>query len=211
MTTYDDAVLSATAAASSCMSDFLARLGVEPTPGRRRHLWSRLRKRGVDLTHWDRSPHRWYTTEQLAAAVAAATSYAGVLRQLGLPQAGGSQAYLARRIRKEGHDTAHFTGQAHMRGRVGSRRLTAEDLLVVRPPGSPRVVAAKLRRAMLESGVPQLCASCGLGPWWQDQALTLIVDHVSGDWLDNRLANLRFLCPNCHAQTATWCRRKKGP
>ncbi|MGW0966683.1 hypothetical protein [Streptomyces sp. NPDC002516] len=33
---------------------------------------------------------------------------------------------------------------------------------------------------------------------------------VHGDWLDNRVENLRYLCPNCHALTSTWCRRKAG-
>ena len=192
------------------MSDLLQRLGVEPTPGRRRHLWQRLRSVGVDLTHWDDSPRRWYSRERLAAAVAASTSYAGVLRQLGIPQAGGSQAYLARRIRSDGLDTGHFLGQAHMRGTVGSRRARPEEVLVLRPPGSARIKTQILRRVLREAGVGHRCGACGLEPLWQGQPLTLVIDHVNGDWLDNRLPNLRFLCPNCHAQTATWC-RKKGP
>lgn len=207
--TYTDDELLLAAAASSCMTDFLDRLGVAVTPGRRRHLRLRLAQAGADLRHWDHSPRRWYSTEQLAEAVATSASFAGVLRHLGVPQAGGSQAYLARRIRKEGLDISHFTGQAHMAGKKG-RRARPEDVLVVNPPGSNRVKTSTLRRIMIEAGVPQRCSCCGLGPQWQGKPLTLVIDHLNGDWLDNREANLRFLCPNCHAQTATWC-RKKGP
>lgn len=38
--------------------------------------------------------------------------------------------------------------------------------------------------------------------------MTLEVDHISGDFTDNRPQNLRFLCPNCHATTPTYCRKK---
>ena len=207
---HSDEELRHAAALASCMAELLQRLGGEVTPGRRRHLWHRLRKAGVNLSHWDRSPRRWYSRELLAEAVAASTSFAGVLRHLGIPQAGGSQAYLARRIRSDGLDTSHFLGQAHMRGTVSSRRLSPAEVLGLRPPGSSRIKTPTLRRVMQEAGVVHVCAACGLAPLWQDAPLTLVIDHVNGDWLDNRLPNLRFLCPNCHAQTATWC-RKKGP
>src|SRR3954451_3355189 len=138
-------------------------------------------------------------------------SYAGVLRILGIPLAGGSHAYLARRIRAAGFDTSHFLGQAHLRGKRGveARGLPPEQRLVVLPAGSRRPAAHRLRAAMVASGVPEECAVCGCDGTWLGEALRLVVDHISGDWLDNRLDNVRFLCPNCHAQTSTWCRRRK--
>jgi hypothetical protein len=208
--TYSTDDLAEAAAASWCMTDMLQRLGVPPTPGRRSYLRSRLKRLGIPLEHWQHSPRTPYPSQALEEAVRTSTSYAGVLRTLGIPVAGGSQACLARRIRREGIDTTHFLGQAHLRGKAGRRKPPGE-ILVVLPKGAARVKTPLLRRAMHEAGVPHVCAECGAPPFWRGRPLTLVVDHVDGNWLDNRLANLRYLCPNCHAQTATWCRRKRGP
>ncbi len=34
--------------------------------------------------------------------------------------------------------------------------------------------------------------------------IPLELDHINGRRDDNRLDNLRILCPNCHAQTETY-------
>ena len=57
-------------------------------------------------------------------------------------------------------------------------------------------------------GVQHICTMCGLGPEWNEKPLTLELDHIDGDRLNNELSNLRLLCPNCHAQTETSNRRK---
>ncbi|GAB7048084.1 HNH endonuclease signature motif containing protein [Catenuloplanes indicus] len=48
-----------------------------------------------------------------------------------------------------------------------------------------------------------------MGDRWQGRPLKLHVDHIDGDFLNNTAENLRFLCPNCHSQTATYANRKR--
>jgi hypothetical protein len=149
--------------------------------------------------------HR-YSDDDLARAVAESTSIAGVLRLLGIRQAGGSHFHISKRVRRMGLDASHFTGQGHNRGKR-LERLAPEKILVLRPTDAPRARANLLRRALLESGVPGLCAACGAAAIWMDRPLTLHVDHIDGDVSNCLASNLRFLCPNCHSQTSTYCRQ----
>jgi hypothetical protein len=110
-----------------------------------------------------------------------------------VPVTGGQHAHLARRIRAAGINTSHFLGQAHNKGRQLPGR-PASEVLVRWPSGSDRPKTALLRKAMLRSGVEYRCAVCGCAPEWRGAELVLMIDHVDGDWLNNQLENLRFLC-----------------
>lgn len=48
------------------------------------------------------------------------------------------------------------------------------------------------------------CSECKITSWL-NKNLTMQLDHINGNSSDNRLANLRLLCPNCHSQTNTFC------
>lgn len=137
-------------------------------------------------------------------------SVAGVLRYLGLKQAGGTQAYVGGLMRKFEIDTSHFTGQAHSKGKRSRKRLRPEEILVLLSEGSHRTKGYQLKRALSDLGVEDICSECGVGSMWNGKPLVLHVDHIDGEWLDNRIENLRLLCPNCHSQTDTYCRKTQA-
>ena len=148
-----------------------------------------------------------YTRDVLAPLVAQSTSVSGVVRLLGLREAGGTHTHLSRTIKRFGLDTSHF-------GRFppGARRirLLPDQILLRQASGSRRQKPLLLRRALLESGVPYRCASCDNDGTWLGKSLTLDVDHIDGDYHNNEIGNLRFLCPNCHRQTPNFAGRSHG-
>ncbi|NEE12104.1 HNH endonuclease [Streptomyces sp. SID7499] len=146
------------------------------------------------------------TPEELRVAVTQSASFAEVLRLLGRPDKGWQRAMLRQWIAREHVDTAHFLGQAHNRGKHGMAPARRPEEVLVRHDGNHRTKTSLLRRALSSVGVPEQCVRCGIGPEWLGKPMTLEVDHINGDWSDDRLENLRLLCPNCHAVTSTWCR-----
>ena len=151
--------------------------------------------------------YRKYTFELLLEAVEHSTSVAGVLRYLGLNQAGGTHAHISRTIKSFKIDTSHFVryqnGSAH-------KRFTAAQILIQVPRGSRRTRPRLLRRALDEVGVQRECDGCGIDESWQGRPLVLEIDHIDGDYHNNTIGNLRCLCPNCHAQTENYCGRSAG-
>ncbi|KUJ64963.1 HNH endonuclease [Streptomyces albus subsp. albus] len=147
--------------------------------------------------------------DALRDAVAAATSYADVLRTLGLDVHDANHRRVRRRAAQLALDTSHFKRRSRRAVPSRPRRRIAEQVLRRHPPGSPRVNRERLHRALGEIGVPCRCACCGNTGEWRGESLTLQIDHINGDWLDNRPENLRYLCPNCHAITDTWCGRNR--
>ena len=79
----------------------------------------------------------------------------------------------------------------------------------------PRAFVKKI--ILRENLLPYVCAECQMGPEWNGKKLVLRLDHKNGTRNDDRLENLRFLCPNCDSQTDTFCGRNikvngvKGP
>ena len=146
-----------------------------------------------------------FDDDQIHNAVQQSETLANVLRILGMKMAGGNYRNLQIRIAKLGISTAHFTGKAHQRGKVAPGRKTAEMVLIDRTGTNGRHQSAGiLRRSLLEIGRKYECVGCKDIGTWMGRKLTLEIDHVDGNWLDDRQENLRFLCPNCHSQTPTF-------
>jgi len=151
---------------------------------------------------------RRYTNEMLKTAVESSTTVADVMRKLGIKPAGGSHKHIASRIKKENFSTEHFTGSRHNKGQQAQNRKNWREILSVYPTGRAPL-ARLLRRALIESGRDYRCEKCFNKGFWENQPLTLEVDHIDGNRQNNVKENLRFLCPNCHSQTKLFSGRKK--
>ncbi|MER5931327.1 HNH endonuclease [Streptomyces sp. NPDC002054] len=145
------------------------------------------------------------TAAELRRAVDTSSSFAEALRRLRRPDNHHQRAYLRRWVTDEGISTAHFLGQAHQRGKPSPTAKTPDEVLI-HHDRQRRTSTKTLRRALRAIGVPERCDRCGTPPEWCGRSMTLEIDHVNGDWSDDRRENLRLLCPNCHATTSTWCR-----
>ncbi len=142
-----------------------------------------------------------YTSEFLSPIVASSESFAQVLRVVGVKQTGGNQTYIRKVVARLGLTTSHFKGQAINRGKPSATKKHYTEVLIRREPGSERVKTYVLRRAILESGRPHICAKCLNDGVWLGEQLRLHIHHEDGDSSNNLPANVSFLCPNCHSQT----------
>ncbi|MEV2215373.1 HNH endonuclease signature motif containing protein [Streptomyces sp. NPDC050997] len=190
------------------LSEALRKLGVDPRSSTRRYVFERMKKLGVDVSHFEREGVRW-TRDVLQAAVSASTNMIEVLHHLGLEVVGGHHTHISRRIKAYGIDTSHF--QVPTRRGKPWRPRTPEVFLVEQPVGEARRIPSdRLRWAMTAMGVKERCAMCGAEATWRGRPLPLEIDHINGNWRDNRIENLRLLCPNCHSTTDSYRGRAKG-
>ena len=72
---------------------------------------------------------------------------------------------------------------------------------------SPMRNRSHLKMRLLKAGLLEnRCDVCGVADW-RGESLNIHLDHINGVKNDNRLENLRMLCPNCHSQTPTFSGR----
>ena len=146
-----------------------------------------------------------YSEQELREAVKTSTSIRQVLEKLNIVPAGGNYQTTNRRIKKLNIDTKHFTGQAWNRGKVIGPKRPVEEYL----RENSIIQSYKLKNRLLAEGFKEhKCECCGITEW-NGQPAPIELDHINGNHHDNRLENLRILCPNCHAQTDTYRGKNK--
>lgn len=154
-----------------------------------------------------------YTKEWLEQLCKDSYSYAEVLRKAGRKQGGGAQATLKKKIAEYQIDISHFTGQnwqqnPHLKDHVLSKeKYSLDEIFVKDSPVTQKVLRGYVER---HNVLEYKCQICGNDGHWQNDIISLELDHINGNNTDNRIENLRYLCPNCHALTETYRGRNKA-
>lgn len=146
--------------------------------------------------------------EQLESIILESSSYSEILRKLNIFSQGSNINTLKRRIEYESIDTSHIKkGLNSNKGKKfgPSKNKIPNDILFVENSSTSRSVIRS--RLIKENIIPYSCSECGLEPIWNRKSLSMVLDHINGIPNDNRLENLRFLCPNCNSQTETFAGR----
>lgn len=145
---------------------------------------------------------RKWNYEQLIAATKNSHSIRSVLQKMGLKEAGGNYAQIHKYFAEYKIDTSHFKGQGWSKGLkgIGKSLIPLEKILV----NKSTFQSYKLRNRLFKAGLKkQACELCSWSKKTVDGRVPLELDHINGDRMDNRIENLRILCPNCHSLQST--------
>lgn len=199
----DDELLRAAVLESTSFTQVAQKVAANPR-GLYRSVRRRISDLDLDTSHFTSVPRRGprWSDEQLRAAVAQSRSIAQTIRALGLVAAGGNYDQVQRRIKELSLDTSHMTGKGWNVGGIFQpykQRPLDEALVVGRLTTSHRL-KKRLFRAGLKAPA---CELCGWEQRAPDGRIPVELDHINGDRFDNRLENLRILCPNCHSLQST--------
>jgi Zn finger protein HypA/HybF involved in hydrogenase expression len=138
--------------------------------------------------------------EELQEVVDKSTSYQNVLRLLGYSVCSRNYQALHKAIGDLSINLEKlFLNNAKMR--------MEKD--VVERKTNPKIQRRDLKKILELSGVEEKCNICGLNSW-MGNPIVCHIDHRDGDRNNNDLTNLRYLCPNCHSQTATFGGKNLG-
>jgi len=144
-----------------------------------------------------------YTIKDIQDAVNESICMSDVLRKLRLTTHGTCSKVIKRLMIAHNIDFSHFNiGEAMKR----NRHRWDDSVFRENSPLPRASINAFVRRRMVLG--PEICSECGISTQYNNKPIRLTVDHINGVNDDNRLTNLRWLCPNCHSQTETYCGKK---
>jgi len=152
------------------------------------------------------------TLEEIKLAVKESFSSAQACRILGLTENGSTATRLRKIVAENNIDISHWTGQLWSKGKTALddpriREKSTENIFTINSDANASYVRSLiLKKNLLE----YKCTKCNNDGTWNGEDLTLQLDHINGIRTDQRLENLRWLCPNCHSQTDTYTSKNRN-
>lgn len=150
-----------------------------------------------------------YSKENIELIVNKNNNIKDCLIELGRGTTGDNYNFLNRLIKKYNIDKSHFLSKKELQKiamdkRGGSFMKEIPNEIYFSYSGIHRP-GSDLRRRLLKYDLKEYkCELCGQDENWKGNKIILILDHINGINTDNRLENLRFVCPNCDTTLPTF-------
>lgn len=143
-----------------------------------------------------------WTEENLINAVENSRSIRQVIKKLGLKPAGGNYSQISKYLHFYKISISHFKGKGWSKGnKMPFKPKTDLNKILIQ---NSTFQSYKLKNRLFREGLKEnKCEICGWAKKSEDGRIPLELDHINGNHSDNRLENLRILCPNCHSLQLT--------
>jgi len=146
--------------------------------------------------------------QKLKKLVKKSNTFTQILKYFSLSPKGGNTRTLKSRLINDKINFSHISqGRNSNKGKnfIKEKRPLSEILV----ENSNYNRGSLKRRLIQDKLLKEICYICKLKPIWEKKRLVLVIDHINGISNDNRLCNLRLLCPNCNSQTINFAGRNK--
>lgn len=151
--------------------------------------------------------------DEIKKVVSETYSSSEACRRLGMAGNSGTTTRFRKFLSEKDIDFSHWTGELWSKGKtcLDDERLrkTKDNSLIFTE--NSNASSHYVRSLLLKHQIKEYkCQECGICDNWNNKPISLQMDHINGNRKDHRLENLRWLCPNCHSQTETFCSRNSS-
>lgn len=148
-----------------------------------------------------------YTKELLVDLAIRHNSVSSILRELGINPASGSHKRISKMLLDFNINTEHFLSGGKITSLYNNKGRNKEEFIkdILVKDSKIKRTSHSIKLSLFKFGLlSNKCYNCNINNIWNNKPLSLHLEHINGNHNDNRIENLRLLCPNCHSQTDTY-------
>jgi hypothetical protein len=140
-----------------------------------------------------------YKKNEFEKIVYDSKNYRDILKKLKMTITGNNVDTIKKYIQKYEIKISHFIIDSKIKSKIDLDKILIEN--------SKYTHTTNLKNKLYVEGLKEKkCEMCGQDEIWNGKKMSLILDHINGVNNDNRIENLRIVCPNCNATLDTHCR-----